>query len=219
MIKKSKRYDLISAFLPLLDLDQDAYRCEEFDKLYAKAILAENQEEITQLELHLKRYLNNNNIAYYYGRISIKNELPSECGQDFLAHLEYREGLVSVDNLDLLLALDLEGYNLQSLYKEAGASCAKRVMDHFGYSSDIIECYVKGAFRTKNKETITHLWLNVENKEILSGLIKYNLPADLAIVPYEQWLIANKYLILDQEDWEDMNRNFPLLYTALEQDV
>ena len=63
-IKKCKRYETIGAFLPLLDLDHNEYRCEDFDRLLAKAIVEKNTEGVTQLRLHIGKYINNKTLHF-----------------------------------------------------------------------------------------------------------------------------------------------------------
>ena len=89
-IKKSKRYEMIESFLPLLQLGENTDRCEEFEKMFARAIADEQEEGIRQLQLHLSNYCSNNQIAFYYGQLATSPQLPIECDQDYTSHLEYQ---------------------------------------------------------------------------------------------------------------------------------
>ena len=148
---ESKRYDLLKVFLPLLQivLELDPSTHEQVDSFLARAILDNDREGVKEIKLHLDEYLYTPSVAFYCGSFAT-GDLP-EIGEDYDAYSEYREGIVSVDNLDLLLTSEVR--------LVAG-------------SKPLLKEYVFGALDRDNLDTIAYLSEKVKKKEILQQLLK-----------------------------------------------
>ena len=85
-------------------------------------------------------------------------DLP-EIGEDYDAYSEYREGIVSVDNLDLLLTCGEDQINTSEVRRAAG-------------SKPLVKQYVSGALDRNNLDTIAYLFEKVKKKEIVQQLLK-----------------------------------------------
>ena len=221
-IKKTKRYETIGAFLPLLDLDHNEYRCEDFDRLFAKAIVEKNTEGVAQLRSHIGKYLNNKNIAFYCGQYATSPQLPIECNTDYTKMIEFQEGLVSADNLDLLLLFEVT--QVERLCIVVGEYCAKKSMDHFGYDDNALKNYVQGVMFTKNLDTFRHLLETVEERDRLLAQVKKAVIKEMRfplrdLTSTVKWLLKEKYVSFTEVEWAKMKKDLPVLYAALQEDV
>lgn len=221
-LKQSKRYETIGVFLPLLDLEHDEYLCEDFDRLFAQAIVEGNTEGIAQLNLHLKKYLNHKNIAFHYGQLATSSEPPIACEKQYTKMIEYQEGLVAVDNLDLLLLCEF--IDVEHVCLTAGTYCAKRAMNHFGYHENNLKNYLKAAFLAKSLDTFYYLLEAVPSKEHFLAEVKKVAIKDMRFLSRKcvdviSWLLKESYLSFTKEEWEKIKKDFPLLYAKLQEDV
>lgn len=218
-LTQAKRFDLLGTFLPLLDLDRRPELYESIDRLFAEAIVEGNQEDAKQIKLHLGKYLNDVSVSFHVGTLMTSAVTLGE-HEDYTAYTQYKEGLVSVDNLDLLLTLRNGQIETSELRQAAGRYCAKRVMNHFGYSKPLVGQYIRGAFERENIDTITYLFEKVKKKEVVLKLVKNQ------IFFYSGWtptfaceLVANGYVSFTKDEWRRIKSEYSSFYRYVSADV
>lgn len=223
VMKKTKRYDLLNLFLPLLKLDGDRELCETFDILFAEALAEGNAEGLAQLRKHLKPHLDHHNIAFHYGQIATSAQLPVECDRDYTETVEFQEGLVSVNNVGLI-PLREQRYNRERLCITAGEYCAKESMTYFGYDTDELKGYLRGAIFMQNFATFQYLHETVSDRERYLTQVKKVILREIQFasketIPLVSWLLKEGHMSFTEEEWTKMRKDVPLLYTGLQADV
>lgn len=216
-ILQTKRYEALPLFLPLLHLKKGDERTMILAKMMAQAFLDEDEEAVGLLRRHLQEYVKTGQIAFCCGQLATS----LSASHNYRFHMEYEEGLISVDNLELFLlhrgSKPISDYLLES----AGHYCAKRIMDHFGYSHVAKDRYLCGAFAIKNQDTIRHLFDRVEDKISLPEGIKcftFSHSNSVTLVSFARWLLREGFLQFNEEDWEELKVHSSI-YFGLQSDV
>ena len=122
--------------------------------------------------------------------------------------IEFQEGLISVDNLDLLLLVGVT--QVDRLCIIAGEYCAKKSMRHFGYDDEALKNYAQGAMFSKNLNTFRHLLETVEERDRLLAQVKN--------VVIKQMRFRSEDLISVVKRAK-MKKDLPVLYAALQENV
>lgn len=223
VMKKTRRYELLDLFLPLLNLDCSRELCETFDILFAEALAEGNAEGLAQLRRHLKPYLDHRNIAFHYGQIATSTQLPVACDRDYTQMVEFQEGLVSVNNVDLI-PLREQHYSRERLHIAASEYCAKGSMDCFGYDTDKLKGYIRGAIFMQNFATFQHLLETVRDRERYLTRVKKVVLREIRFqsretIQFVSRLLKEGYLSFTEEEWAMMQKDLPLLYAGLQAGV
>lgn len=226
-IIRSKRYDALPLFLPLLLCDRYGHYDERFAKVYAQALLDEDEQTIKQLAC-LGESINFRKVSFWYGALTIVPKDLEQIKHKVSSWVDYLDGLISADNLELFLAHQGTAFS-SSFRTTASRYCARKVMDHLGYASENRKVYASEALSANNKETIIHLfsrhlstrvgeWLIIGTR--LHSEIKYELlfgnGEDASFV---RWLLEEKYYCPTEDDWAELKDEREKLYTALQADV
>ena len=209
-IIRTKRYDTLPLFLHLLPVGAFDH---EFAKIYAQALLDEDEETTEQLDC-LDERLNHNLVSFYYGTLTTSaktHPLCESCSE------EYLDGLISVDNLELFLFF--EGTHWNPSFPSAAAKYgATRTMDHLGYAEYNIKMYVQSALSVRNKQTIDHLFekIGFRVRRFTRNCIHRISFVDPSFV---KWLLEEGYYSPTKKDTERLKEEQPELYTALQADA
>lgn len=217
-IIETKRYDTIPLLIPFLQLNDNEEFCDEFARIYAQAIVDGNVEVKNQLRC-LGYDLDDNQIAFHYGTLITSAE---GCDANLISYSSFSHGLISVDNLDLFTILN-EDHLTTYLCICSGEHRAKRMMSHFGFSSDNLKYYISGAIGKLNKETIVYLFEKVEDRKMLLKLMRlgildrYDIRDDF--FNFVRWLLSQGFLEFRECHWKRLELHQSILYNALQSDV
>lgn len=212
-IRKTKNYSALKTFSSLIDFKDDKTK-EELSLIYVDTIANGNLRE-------LEEYISDRNrascaqIALACGKSGVDYDLvPRECQK--LA--TYCSGLAESDNLEMLLRFEDRLNTLVNVYESAGRGCATKVMNYYGFSPNMMENYICGAFYGLNKETliflreypklIEYFFLNHINCNFLSKQHSFCLSC-----------IRKGIITLSDEGWRTLKVDNGILYDALQNDV
>ena len=215
-IIRTKRYDTLPLFLPLFLRDRYGHYDERFAKVYAQALLDEDEQTIKQLTC-LGESINFRKVSFWYGALTIVPKDLAQVKREVSSWVDYLDGLISADNLELFLAHQGTAFS-SSFRTMTGRYCARKVMDHLGYASENRKVYVSEALSANNKETIIHLFSRIGTR--LHSEIKYELlfgnGEDASFV---RWLLEEKYYCPTEDDWAELKDEREKLYEQLQADV
>ena len=214
-IIRTKRYDTLPLFLPLLPLDNEGICDKRFAQIYAQAMLDDDFETRKQLDC-LREHIDFRKVCFWYGALMVVPKDMEQIKREVSSWNHYLHGLVSADNLELFLSSINVGYNTP-IRERVSKYCAKRIMDHFGYAPRDLNIYVNVAVARNNKQTMAHLFERVE-VSLCDAIARY-LCYGRCEPAFARWLLEEKYYRPTEEDWKKLENEREELYTALQDEV
>lgn len=231
-LKHTKRFDLLPAFLPILQLDLYPGRCEELVRIYAQCLVEEDRKSVEILDRHSARYFRFEKVAFYYGKLTKEDKLVNWAKHDYLNSVNYLSGLLVVDNLELYLQASnrwskktIKKLEERQFYTEASNHCAVKMMEHFGYTGKALEKYVHNCVCMQNLCTLEVLFAHVEDQTFFTKLVKEKIKEAVSFlgagcfVGFMRVCLTRGWLTLSETEWEQLVKKNPELYQQLQADV
>lgn len=221
VVKSSRRFDLLLEFLPFIRFDQPIV--EELEKMLAQAIVDDDQEVIAQIEQCTKNQLSLKKIAFHLGRLAI----PSTDTSRHVAYEEYLEGVISIDNLELFLTLDISNYNPGLLRRNVAGYSAMRILNYLLDLDPVHYNCITAAYDLFKKDVINLIFekypdrqalLDELNTSLYEG-IRYGFVNPDEFIKPTRWLLTEGFLVLSEEDLQKIRAIDPTFYRALQADV
>lgn len=231
-LERSKRFELLPAFLPILQLDLYTERCHELARVYAQCLLEEDKESVQIMDKYLSKYLHKTDVAFWYGKICKECKLPSWAEQKYLDCCGYLMGLAAADNLDLFLQARSLFFDKPSkrlgeayIYRLAATYCAVKILDHLGYAQEPLGIYVDYCIHEGDLKTLEFLFTRVEDTNLLIKLLKekQNIMSVLLeggdALNLFRTCLAKGWLVFSEAEWKQLKEKNPRLHQQLQADV
>lgn len=225
-LEKTKRYELLPFFLPLFSADKHERRRDRFCRMYARALVENDKKSARLLDEHLQFDAQNaQKIAFYCGQLTKTGRLFKWVEYNYPAETSYLFGLISQNNLDLYLETrQKQTYNIdantldRAIYFYCGEHSAYKAMDHFGFETDKLECYVRGAMCGHQKECLEFLF-NKAPAEVNATCITELQCLSTQAADFVRHFLKQGLLQLSNKDWLWLQGAHEELYLALQSDV
>lgn len=221
VIKSSRRLDLLPELLPLIRFDRPIV--EELEKMLAQAIVDNEQQVIAQIEQCTKQQLSLEKIAFHLGRLAA----PSTDVGHYVAYEQYLNGVVSVDNLELFLKIDISECDLNHLRGDIAEYSATKILSHLlEIDADRYNC-IASAYHHFSKGVIKLIFEKYPDRQVLLDKLNrltiqclcVNWIDPNELIEPTQWLLAQGFLVLSDADWQKIRGINPTFYRELQSDV
>lgn len=187
-----------------------------FVAMYALALLEDDVNTLRALDC-IGDHLNKKKVSFCYGALA-RTPLHAEQAKEKIMFMpDYIQGLISKDNLALLLLLEVVWWK-PATWLTAAQHCAKKTMGHIGYGPCTLPMYISGAMVANNKETIKYLSTKI-GVNLHQEIGRFVLYIDFDCAQFVCWLIQESYYQPTEADWNILKSKKPDLYRTLQSDV
>lgn len=231
-LKRTKRFDLLPALLPLLrdrDDKNDEKLHEGFTEIYARLLIDNDEKPANALKASLD--LNNRDIATHYGRLVKEDTIVDWAPCDYRNYPEFLEGAIITNKTELFVAVftrwpaEKQNEERNGLCRSAARYHAMKVIDHLGYDLESLHIYIREV--GLDSSFIDACAVCAKPEDLQQALHKYlfwqirysGSPSYSYSASRVQHCIEKGWLTLSAEDWSKIAEKAPEFYKELQTDL
>ena len=217
-IRESKRYDLVEKLVSSRGNVRSYHR--EVCTLCLEAYIERRENELPKeiFDTFKGSYI----FSFLFGRQGLSLDEGRRSGVD-IKEDGYLHGLISTDNAEMFkrsLPKDTGGHLYKNMEYHCGRYFALKCMNVLRPSE--MRRFIKGGLTFNNRETITYVSRYEDHSSYLKK--KFFNPTYICVddeesLNFARWLLQEKFVVLDDDEWERLKFRNRRLYENLQNDV